>query len=132
MTAATPRPPAASPSATTRPQADAGDISADAAIIVWTSAPDDSVAARIARELVEARLAACVHCFPAGQSTYRWTGAVETTAEAVLMIKSTASRGEALECRLRELHPYEVPEMLVTHVASANPDYLEWLIECTR
>lgn len=104
----------------------------DAPIVVWTTAPDHTAAARIARALVEARLAACVHCLPVGQSVYRWRGTIETADETVLMIKSTQSQRAGLECRLRELHPYEVPELLVTSVGYASPDYLQWLIECTR
>ena len=68
---------------------------------------------RIARELVETRLAACVTCFPGLVSFYRWSGRVEEDAEMLLMIKRTRERVDEVKAYLLRIHPYEVPEFLV-------------------
>jgi len=86
---------------------------------------------RIARELVEARLAACVTCFPALVSFYRWGGRVEEDAETLLMIKTSRDRLEEMKAHLLRVHPYEVPEFLVLRVDEAGEQYLRWLQEST-
>lgn len=95
--------------------------------LAFVAAPDAETAARIARTLVEERLAACVSVLPGVTSIYRWKDAVETTNEAVLLVKTRADRGPALEARVRELHPYEVPEIVRVGVSGGNPAYLEWV-----
>lgn len=102
------------------------------ATIVWTTVPDSKNAKNIAQTVVTERLAACVHCFPAGRSVYRWNDAIEENDEQVLMIKTTPKQLDALECRLRELHPYDVPEILATSVVAGDPDYLQWLNACVK
>lgn len=89
------------------------------------------VAADLARKLVEERLVACVNRLPAVQSVYRWEGAVEEAEETLLVLKTTADRVDALRQRLQELHPYDVPELLVFAVDSGLPAYLSWVAaEC--
>jgi periplasmic divalent cation tolerance protein len=100
------------------------------AVIVLTTLGADADAASIARALVDERLAACVNVLPAMTSTYRWKGNVEQEREQQLVIKTSAARVAALEARLRELHPYEVPEFLVIRVDSGSAAYLSWLAEC--
>lgn len=83
---------------------------------------------RIARELVERRLAACVNLVPNLTSVYRWQGAVEEAEEVLLVIKTTEAQLAALEAAVRELHSYEVPEFLALRVEAASQPYLEWLL----
>ena len=83
---------------------------------VLTTAPDEDVAATIARALVEERLAACVNVLPGARSIYRWEGALQDDTEVVLVIKSHRNRSQALAARIKDLHPYELPEVLVLPV----------------
>jgi periplasmic divalent cation tolerance protein len=101
-------------------------------LLAFCTCPDDETAERIARGLVEARLAACVNLLPRLTSVYRWQGKIEKDDETLLMIKTTASRFDALSDRLRELHPYELPEIIATPAARGLPEYLQWVVECTR
>lgn len=96
-------------------------------ILVFSTAPDAETAARIAKELVETRLAACVNLLPAATSIYRWEGRVETASETVMMLKTTSAQLEALRERLVSLHPYEVPEFIAVDIADGHPAYLEWI-----
>ena len=86
-------------------------------------------AERIARALVERRLAACVNVVPGVVSFYRWKGAVEKDEERLLVIKTRAERLEALREALVELHPYEVPELVALPVEAGHAPYLAWLDE---
>lgn len=99
--------------------------------IVLTTVGNQADAARLARTLVEERLAACVNVLPAMASTYHWKGAIEQDTEHQVVIKTTAARIDALEARLRELHPYEVPELLVLDVIGGGANYLAWVREST-
>jgi periplasmic divalent cation tolerance protein len=100
--------------------------------IVLTTMPDDSRADELARTLVTERLAACVNIHGPMSSTYRWKQTVEREAERQLVIKTTADRLAALERRLRELHPYEVPEFLVVPIEGGSDKYLQWVVAETR
>ncbi len=95
-------------------------------LLVWCTCPADA-AGRLAEALVGERLAACVNRIGPVQSTYTWQGAVETADETLLAIKTTAARYPALQARLRELHPYELPEIIATPVSNGLPDYLAWV-----
>ena len=97
------------------------------ALLVLTTCPDDAVAERLARDLVEAGLAACVSRVPGLRSTYRWQGRVEDEPEVLLLIKTVATRFQELEMRLKSLHPYEVPEIIAVPIAKGSLDYLSWL-----
>jgi periplasmic divalent cation tolerance protein len=96
-------------------------------VIVLTTFPIDEDAASLARTLVGERLAACVNVMPPMPSIYRWEGSVEEVTEHQLVIKTMAHRLDLLKRRLNELHPYDVPEMLVLNVADGGATYLEWL-----
>ena len=100
-------------------------------VIVLTTLPADSDASAIAAALVEGRLAACVNVLPAMESTYRWQGAVEQESERQLVIKTAAARVAALWDRLRDLHPYDVPEFVVIPIVDGNQAYLNWIGETT-
>jgi len=103
-----------------------------AALVVLCACPDESVADRIARALVGARLAACVNRLPGMRSVFRWKGALQDEPEVLLAIKTVRSRYEELEMRLKALHPYEVPEIIALPVLAGAAPYLAWLAEETR
>jgi periplasmic divalent cation tolerance protein len=96
-------------------------------LLVITNCPDEAAANAIALAVVEARLAACVNILPRVQSVFRWHGAVESATEIPLFIKSTAAAYPALEARIRELHPYELPEIIALPVDHGLPAYLNWV-----
>jgi len=93
-------------------------------------APRD--AERIARALVDERLAACVNIVPDVVSIYRWKGNVEQEPELMLVIKTLAERVEALKARLLELHPYELAEVVVIPIVGGHGAYLEWIAQQVR
>ena len=99
-------------------------------ILILTTMPDDDRAERLARTLVEERLAACVNVQAPMTSLYRWHDTLEVESERQLVIKTTRARLAALEARLRALHPYEVPEFVVLG-ASASDVYAGWVSETT-
>jgi periplasmic divalent cation tolerance protein len=107
-----------------------------APVIVLTSCPaptaERDVAAEIAQALVEERLAACVSVLPGMHSTYRWKGEICVDGEVLCLIKTTADRAPGMMDRLKRLHPYEVPEMLVVEPGAGWPPYLAWLVDETR
>jgi periplasmic divalent cation tolerance protein len=94
-------------------------------VLTTTASPEE--ANRLARTLVEERLAACVTLIPGVQSIYRWQGEIETSTETLLLLKTGAGQLSALEARLHELHSYQTPEFLVLPVESGSSPYLEWL-----
>ena len=94
--------------------------------LVLTTWPADQPAEAFVRGMVEARLAACVHVSGAGDSTYRWEGAVETAVERQLVIKTTRGRLAALAAYVRGAHPYAVPEWLELDVAGSSA-YAAWI-----
>jgi len=97
-----------------------------------TTAPDEGIAATLARTLVEERLAACVNVIPGVRSFYRWQGALQNDSEVVLIIKSQRNRSQALAARIKDLHPYELPEVLELPVCGGSPAYLDWIATETR
>ena len=101
------------------------------AVIVLTTLAADADAAAFARALVEERMAACVNVLPVMASIYRWKGRIERDPEQQVVIKTSARQVPALEARLRELHPHEVPEFLVIRAAGGSRAYLRWLNEST-
>jgi periplasmic divalent cation tolerance protein len=95
--------------------------------VVLVTAPEPETAARIARTLVEERLAACVNVLPGIRSTYRWKSEVQQDDELLLVIKTRADRLVTLTGRVRDLHPYEVPEVIALAVDGGSADYLAWV-----
>ena len=96
-------------------------------LLCLSTCPDPETAAKIARTLVEERLAACVNRLPDIKSTYRWQGEIHEDNEVLLVIKTTGERLDALRERLAELHPYALPELVAMEIADGLPAYLEWL-----
>jgi periplasmic divalent cation tolerance protein len=85
------------------------------------------VALDIAREVVTQGLAACVHRLASVTSIYRWAGQIHEESEQLLVIKTTPARYEALEMRLKALHPFETPEIIAIPVITGSSAYLAWL-----
>jgi periplasmic divalent cation tolerance protein len=94
---------------------------------ITTSMAAREDAERIAAALVERRLAACVQVGGPISSTYRWQGKVEKATEWVCVVKTGHGQVDAIERLLAELHPYEVPELIVTPIVTGGPAYLQWL-----
>ncbi|HEY7923562.1 MAG TPA: divalent-cation tolerance protein CutA [Vicinamibacteria bacterium] len=84
---------------------------------------------QLARALVERRLAACVNVVPGVVSHYRWQGELQRDEERLLVIKTRVERIEALRDALRELHPYELPELVAFEITAGSEAYLKWLDE---
>ena len=108
------------------------DITSTSTVIVLTTMPMDAGAGKLdatalGRTLVEEGLAACVNVLPPMESVYRWQGSVHQDAERQLVIKTRAERLDALQARVKMLHPYEVPEFLVLPVSAGSPSYLDWV-----
>lgn len=101
-------------------------------VILVSKFPDAETARKAVRALVEERLIACGNLIPGVESIYEWKGAIETSAEVMVVCKTTASRAEEAQARLRALHPYEVPEILRIPVGGGWPDYLAWVAEQCR
>ncbi|MGC1458869.1 MAG: divalent-cation tolerance protein CutA [Steroidobacteraceae bacterium] len=102
------------------------------AILVLCTCPDESVALDIARELVTQGLAACVNRLACVRSIYRWAGRICEESEQLLLIKTTPARYEALEMRLKALHPFETPEIIAIPVMAGSHQYLAWLATATN
>ena len=100
------------------------------AVVLLTTIGATADVEPLARALIEERLAACVNVLPPMQSFFRWEGTVQGDQERQLMIKTSSARLEELQSRLRSLHPYELPEMLVLS-ARGSDDYLAWILEST-
>ena len=101
------------------------------AMVVLCTFPDIEQARQIGAALVERQVAACVNLLPGVESIYRWEGKVEQAAEVLGIIKTT--RYAELEAAIRELHPYQVPEILALEVAGGLPAYLAWVAKnCKR
>jgi periplasmic divalent cation tolerance protein len=100
-----------------------------AVVLVLTTIGADADAPALARTLVDERLAACVNVLPEMTSVYRLKGQVERDRERQMVIKTDAGRLQALETRLRELHPYDLPEFLVVPASGGSAAYLAWIRE---
>ena len=96
-------------------------------VIVLTTFPADGDAEMVARTLVEERLVACVNILPVMDSVYRWQGNIDQSRERQMVMKTTGDRVGDLTRRLEELHPYEVPELLVVPVSGGGERYLGWI-----
>ena len=104
----------------------------DEFVIVLTTMPEDGVlGAQFADTLVREQLAACVNLLPPMASVYRWEGQVARDVERQLVIKTRRGHVAAIEERLRALHPYDVPELLVLRIVQGSPAYLNWIAAST-
>ena len=96
-------------------------------IVVLTTCADAAEAEKIARRLVEMRLAACVNVIGGVRSFYRWKGAIEDAGEVLLVVKSSRARFDGLRAELERLHSYEVPEIVALPLVEGSLNYLNWL-----
>lgn len=108
------------------------NVSMSPALIVLTTVGSHDDAKRLGRTLVEERLAACVNIIEGLQSIYRWQGSIHEEAEFLLIVKTVASRLDALQARVLEIHPYDLPEIVVIEPPSVSAGYMAWLEEETR
>jgi periplasmic divalent cation tolerance protein len=104
-------------------------MSTDYQIILCTC-PDKITAEKIARLLIEHKLAACVNIMPNISSIYRWQGQIECAEEVLLLIKARQDAYSALESLIKQHHPYQLPEIIAVAIERGLPDYLHWIDSC--
>src|SRR3954454_2257540 len=92
--------------------------------LAFSTFPDAEAARRIARELVNEKLVACANILPQVESIYRWQGNVEQATEVLIVFKLTAARYLDFETRLKQMHPYDVPEIIAARIAAGSKAYL--------
>jgi len=100
--------------------------------LVTTTLPDLEKADELAQELVSNKLAACVQVLPVLKSHYWWEGRVEVCTEVLLLCKTTQDRVVELQQKIQELHPYQVPQIVVMPIEGGLPEYLQWIQDNTR
>lgn len=101
------------------------------AVVVLCAVPADFDADRLATDLIQKSLAACVQLSPGITSIYRWQGAIERAAEKLIVIKTRASLFSRVESTIRSVHPYDVPEIIALPVSDGHAPYLAWIAEAT-
>jgi periplasmic divalent cation tolerance protein len=97
------------------------------ALLVLTTLPERAAAEALARELLAARLAACVHVGAPVRSLYHWRGQIETADETPLAIKTRVELYPQVEAAILASHPYELPEIVAVRISDALPGYLDWI-----
>src|ERR1700679_1010457 len=105
---------------------------AEETLAIFPPWPSAETARAAARALIEARLAACANIIPGVESIYRWKDAMETSAEGLVIFKATIGSYPRFEARLKELHPYEVPEVVAVRPSDGLPAYLRWVEDNAR
>ena len=109
------------------------NATSDSHLLVYCTCPDHEAALLLANTLIDEALAGCINIVPGLTSIYHWKGKRETGTEELLMMKTTRERYPALEARIGELHPYELPEIIAVSIDHGLPAYLEWVEEsCQR
>jgi periplasmic divalent cation tolerance protein len=98
-------------------------------VVVFVTAPSADEAARIARTLVEEKLAACGNVIPAIRSIYRWQGSIHDDQEALLVLKAPRKRLTELADRVAQIHPYELPEVVGVPIEGGSEKYVDWIIQ---
>src|SRR3954470_6570246 len=96
--------------------------------IAFCTFPDAETARRIVKQLVDGKLVACGNILPQVHSIYRWQDKVESNDEILVIFKLDSSRYAQFEAKLKELHPYDVPEIISLKIDQGLPDYLRWVI----
>lgn len=102
---------------------------AEDALLVFSTFGTADEARRVGRALVEEHIVACANLLPQIESIYHWKGQIETSAETMAVFKTTTDRYWQLETRLREMHSYEVPEIIAIRIHAGLPAYLRWIDE---
>jgi periplasmic divalent cation tolerance protein len=101
------------------------------AIMILSTVPDAEKAGEIARALVEEHLVACVNIVPGLRSIYRWEGKLADEAEVLCIIKTARDRFDQVAARIRQMHPYSVPEIIALPIVKGFEPYLEWVRKST-
>ena len=96
-------------------------------ILVLSTCPGSISAKKMAQEIVTEKLAACVNVIPGVQSFFSWVGKVDTANEHMLIIKTTRDSYEALEAKIKKIHPYELPEIIAVPIETGFAGYLDWI-----
>ena len=96
-------------------------------LVVLSTTPDKKSARKIARVLIQRKLAACVSFAPGLESLYRWKGKIESTPEVLLIAKTSRAKLKALQKMILQIHPYKVPEILYLPAAAGSAVYLDWM-----
>jgi periplasmic divalent cation tolerance protein len=94
--------------------------------------PDRESGERIAKALVQERLAACVNLVPGVVSTFRWEGEVKEESELLLIIKTASGRFEAVRAAITMSHPYDTPEIIALPIVEGDTKYMKWLVENSK
>lgn len=100
--------------------------------LVLSTTGSEEEARKIARALVERKLAACVNIVPQIESIYRWQGKVESSQEWLLLIKTTSEKVSVVREAIAELHSYDLPECIAVTIDDGSPDYLQWIVESVK
>ncbi len=98
-------------------------------VVMYVTVPNREVGIKIAKRLIEEKVAACVNIVPNITSVYEWEGKVEVSNEELLIIKTRKDAVRAVEAIVKEEHPYEVPEIIATGIIWGSKDYLDWIDE---
>jgi periplasmic divalent cation tolerance protein len=97
--------------------------------LIISTAGSKEEASTIAHSLVEGQLAACVNITGPVESVYRWQGRVESATEFTMLVKTTSAKSKAVMQRIRELHSYDLPEVIQIDIQDGSPEYLKWIAE---
>ena len=100
--------------------------------VTLCTCPTKAIAQNIAQHLVTENLAACVNILPDITSVYRWQGNVVSETEVQLLIKSTSALFDLLKCRIKQLHPYDTPEVIALNIQQGDNQYLNWINESLK
>ncbi len=100
--------------------------------MVFTTVPNLAVGRKLAKEVLERRFAACIHLAPRGESHYWWKGKIEKAQEVAMIFKTSKKALPLLLHVLKDIHPYEIPEILAFRIDHGNVSYLKWLEEETN
>lgn len=101
-------------------------------VMIITTVPDIDTGQKIANYLVEEKLAACVNIIPRVTSIYRWQGQIQTDTELLVLIKSTQSMEHTIYEAVKDMHPYELPELITVSIDRGDGDYLQWITDSVR
>ena len=101
-------------------------------VVALVTAPDLKVARRLAKLILQSRLAACVNLIPRLESHYWWQGKLEKGAEVLMILKTTSTRLNRLETCILENHPYDTPEFIVLPLVAGNKKYLDWISDSVQ
>ncbi len=100
--------------------------------LILSTYPDQQSATSIARQLISEKLAACVNIIPGLISVYEWEGALESSQEHLLLIKTQKHYFSEIETIIKNSHPYRIPEIIVINIENGSAEYLKWISSCLR